>query len=86
MTDTAFIALVSIVPATIAAITAAVVSIRNGKKANAQATKLEEVHSQTNGYLSKVTEELTAANSEIASLKELVHALHKKGNDAQAGP
>lgn len=77
MTDTALIALIGIVPTTIAAITAAVVSIRNGRKADKLATKTEEIHVLTNSNLAAVKAELKSANDRIVGLEKLITGMGK---------
>ena len=89
MSDATIVAIMAGLPATIAAIGALIVSLRNGRKAddakdkaqtavvkaNELAVGQEKIHELVNSNLSAVKNELAHARGEIAALRELVTAL-----------
>ena len=79
MSDAFWLALITAIPTTLAALGAMYVSIRNGHKADITAAKVDavdakaiEIHTLTNSQLSRVTAALELANSKIAGLERLV--------------
>lgn len=73
---------IPVLPATIAAaagaiasIAALVQSLKSNMKADGIAATTIAIHQVTNGRLSHVTDELTKARQEVASLKELVRTI-----------
>lgn len=75
MTDAVLIALIAGVVTTAGSIITAVVSVRNGKKADALAVKADEIHEVTNSAKQLVDDKLAAANTEIAILKTMMGKL-----------
>ncbi len=92
MSDAVVLAIITGLPATIAALAGLRKSNQNGAKADeiktsiaagdiktdALQAKADEIHESTNGNLSKVTEELRLANLRIESLETMVAALVEK--------
>lgn len=75
MTDAVAIAIITGAVTTVGSIITAVVSVRNGRKADKLAVKADQIHADTNGNLGKVTKELESARKDVADLNRLVAAL-----------
>lgn len=79
MSDPLWLALITAVPATLAAIGALIVGLRNGRKVDVTQAKVEavdqkaiEIHTLTNSNLSRVTAALDVANTKIDGLQKQV--------------
>lgn len=79
MSDAFWLALMTAVPTTLAALGALYVSVRNGHKADVTAAKVDavdakaiEIHTLTNSNLSRVTAALEVANAKIDGLQKQV--------------
>lgn len=75
MTDLAFIAIIGALPATLTAAAGLIVSLKNGRKADAAVVKQEEIHTLVNSNMTAVKNDLADAKNEIAALKDVVAAL-----------
>lgn len=75
MTDAVQLALIASVAPTLAALGAAAIGIRNSRKSDTIIKKADEIHTLTNANLTRVTNALEVANTEIIGLKKLVGAL-----------
>lgn len=96
MSEATIAALIAQIPTTITSLTAAIIAfaaLRKGreidKKADATNSKQDvliekavEIHTQTNGHLSKVTSALDVALKEIEGLKTLVATMSEAKNAA----
>ncbi len=79
MSDTVIIALIAGLPAAITALAGLVVSLKNGRKADTMATKVDdaavrqqEIHTLVNSNLTKVKDDLADAKAQILALKALI--------------
>lgn len=89
MTDATVGQLIAAIPSTVASITAAIVAFaalrkgnQNGVKADAANTKQDtliekavEIHTQTNGQMSKLTNALDVALAKIEGLEKLIASM-----------
>jgi hypothetical protein len=75
VSDLVILGIIAVVPTTLAALGALLVSLRNGKKSDIIIEKAAEIHTLTNSNLSKLTSQLEVANSKITGLERLVASL-----------
>ena len=71
-TETIFLALITGLPATLAALAAMIVALRTERKSDTIIEKATEIHTLTNSNLSKVSAALEVANSRIQGLERLI--------------
>lgn len=91
MSDAFWLAIITAVPTTLAALGALIVSIRTGRKTDVVAAKVEavdakaiEIHSLTNSNLSAVRTALEVANTKIDGLKAQVAVMAIAKMDADS--
>ncbi len=77
------IAFIAVMPGTLIAVATLITSIKNGKKADDMRDKVIEIHTQTNGNLSKLTSALELANTKIVGLEKLVTEMNNAKHEAK---